>query len=156
MIRMTKMTDYAIVLMTECARHSARTIHTARDLAEGSRVPLPTVGKILKLLAKRRLLQSHRGVKGGYSLARRPVSISVADIIIAMEGPIALTECISDVPGKCELERKCPVHSNWQRINEAVRVALGSISLDDMTREVPEPLMSIGNPRITLKQPHCH
>lgn len=155
MFRMTKMTDYAIVLMTECARHADRAIHTARDLAKESQVPLPTVGKILKLLAKKGLLHSHRGVKGGYSLSRRPAKITVADIIIAMEGPIALTECISDVPGKCELERKCPVHSNWQRINEAVRGALDTITLDEMTTRVPEPLVTIGSHRYNLKQPRC-
>jgi FeS assembly SUF system regulator len=152
---MTKMTDYAIVLMTECARHADRPIHTARDLAEDSRVPLPTVGKILKVLAKRGLLQSHRGVKGGYSLSRRPANISVADIIIAMEGPIALTECIADVPGKCELERKCPVHSNWQHINQAVRTALDNIKLEQMSNGGSEPLMTIGTQRFNLKQPHC-
>ncbi len=156
MIRMTRMTDYAIVLMTECARQSERAIHTARDLAEGSQVPLPTVGKILKLLAKKGLLTSHRGVKGGYSLSRRPSTISVADVIIAMEGPIALTECISDVPGHCDLEQRCAVHSNWQRINEAVRAALEVITLDEMTRKVPGPLVTIGNTRYSLKQPHCN
>ncbi len=155
MIRMTKMTDYAIVLMTECARHSERAIHTARDLAEDSQVPLPTVGKILKLLAKKGLLTSHRGVKGGYSLTRRPSSISVAEVIIAMEGPISLTECISDLPGRCDMEHRCPVHSNWQRINEAVRAALGVITLDQMTAKVPERLVTIGGSRYTLKQPHC-
>ena len=155
MIRMTKMTDYAIVLMTECARHPERAIHTARDLAEGSNVPLPTVGKILTLLARKNLLESHRGVKGGYSLSRRPSLISVADIITAMEGPIALAECTTDVPGKCELERMCAVHSNWQRINLAVRGALETISLDEMSREISEPLVTISGNRHTLKQPYC-
>ena len=155
MIRMTKMTDYAIVLLTECARHADRPIHTARDLAADSQVPLPTVGKILKLLVRQGLLVSHRGVKGGYSLARRPSKISIADIIMAMEGPIALTECISDVPGTCELERQCPVHSNWQRINDAVRTALDMITLEEMSRPVPGPLVTIGSHRYNLKQPSC-
>jgi FeS assembly SUF system regulator len=152
---MTKMTDYAIVLMTECARHPEGAIHTARDLASGSQVPLPTVGKILKLLAKNRLLHSHRGVKGGYSLGRRASMISVADIINSMEGPIALTECITDVPGKCELERRCSVHSNWQRINDAVKGALEEITLDEMAKPFNDPIATIGSQRITLKQPHC-
>ena len=155
MIRMTKMTDYAIILMTECARHPERLIHTARDLAEGSQIPLPTVGKILKLLAKKALLVSQRGVKGGYRLSRRPASITVAEIIIAMEGPIALTECNTEIPGKCDLERRCSVHSNWQRINDAVRGALEMITLEEMTQGLPAPLVTIGSHRYTLKQPHC-
>src|SRR5207244_2302662 len=84
-------------------------------LASEARLPVPTVSKILKTLARAGLLVAHRGVKGGFSLARRPEEISMAQIISAMEGPIAITECSDNVPGICELEPWCPVGANWQR-----------------------------------------
>ena len=87
--------------------------------------------KILKALAKGGLLVSHRGVKGGYSLAAAADRISIADVIQALEGPIGITECSSN-PGSCEQEGFCPVQSNWQRINVAMREALDKIPLSDM------------------------
>ena len=147
MIRMTRMTDYGIVLLTHCARQKDRPIHTARDLAAESHLPLPTVGKILKALARAGLLASHRGVNGGYALARRPESISVAEIITALEGPVAITECSGEVhDDRCELERMCPVRSNWQRINDVVWEALSRISLAELTRPLPPRLVALGSP----------
>ena len=130
MIRITKQTDYGIVLLTHLAADPERQ-YNAPDLAAEAHLPLPMVSKILKLLAREGLLASHRGVKGGYSLARRPEAISMAEIIAALEGPIALTECIS-VEGDCSHEPLCPVRSNWRRINQAVRTALEGITLAEM------------------------
>ncbi|HVH88183.1 MAG TPA: Rrf2 family transcriptional regulator, partial [Terriglobales bacterium] len=93
MIRLQKLTDYGLVLMTCVARHHEQSLHTARDLAVESHLPLPTVSKLLKQLLQGGLLVSHRGIKGGYSLARPPQAISIAEIVAALEGPIALTEC---------------------------------------------------------------
>src|SRR5215471_17409204 len=104
MIRLAKLTDYGLVLMTIMARQSLAANHTARDLAASSRLPLPTVSKVLKQLLQSGLLISHRGTKGGYGLAKSPADISVAEIVTAMEGPIALTECSTDTTGLCDLE----------------------------------------------------
>lgn len=136
MIRIGKLTDYAIVLLTYLAG-DAEQVQAARDLAAHAQMPLPTVCKILKALSRGELLISHRGVKGGYSLARRPEEISIAEIIGVIEGPIAMTECSARVPGLCELEPVCPVRSNWRRINRAVRQALANLTLADMTRPLP-------------------
>jgi FeS assembly SUF system regulator len=135
MIRITKQTDYGIVLLTHLAAFPERQFN-APELAAEAHLPLPMVSKILKLLAREGLLTSHRGVKGGYGLARQAEEISMAEIIAALEGPIAITECIS-VEGDCSHEPLCPVRSNWQRINEAVRNALLGISLSEMARSRP-------------------
>ena len=132
MIRITKQTDYGIVLLTHLAA-SAERQYAAPELATETRMPLPMVSKILKLLARDGLLSSHRGVKGGYSLARPAEEISMAEIIAALEGPIAITECVS-VESDCSHEALCPVRSNWQRINQAVRSALEGISLAEMAQ----------------------
>ena len=133
MIRMRKLTDYGIVLLAHLARNPARAPCNARCLASEAHLPVPTVSKILKALARAGLLVAHRGVKGGFSLARRPEDISMAQIISAMEGPIAITECSDDVPRICKLEPWCPVGTNWQKINRAVRQALENIKLSEMT-----------------------
>lgn len=134
MIRITRMTDYGIVLLTCFAKNAHRDILNARDLATETHLPPPTVNKILKTLTRKGLLASRRGAKGGYSLARRPEEISVADIINATEGPVAMTECTIEGEGNCSHEPLCPVSSNWHRINEAIQGALESISLAEMTR----------------------
>ena len=134
MIRMTRLSDYGIVLLTYFARDPDHTMHSARDVATTARLPLPTVNKILKALTRKGLLISHRGVKGGYNLARAPEEISVADIITATEGPVALTQCTVSLPGLCVQESCCPVHGNWQKINEAIRQALDGVKLSEMAR----------------------
>lgn len=145
MIRMTRLTDYGIMLLTHIAGDPELLTHNARDLAARSHLPLPTVSKILKVLARQGLLVAHRGVKGGFSLARRPEEVSVAEIISALEGPIAITECSVHAPRRCELERLCPVGSNWQRINQVVREALENITLSEMTRPLSQHFAALGN-----------
>jgi FeS assembly SUF system regulator len=144
MIRITKQTDYGIVLLTHMAVNQERQ-YNAPDLAAEAHLPLPMASKILKLLAREGVLISHRGVKGGYSLARHPRAISMAEIIAALEGPIAITECI-DESGDCAHERLCPVRSNWHRINEAIRAALQDITLAEMVH----PLVDISQRLVTL------
>jgi FeS assembly SUF system regulator len=131
MIRITRQTDYGIILLAYLASRPADLILTARDAAKECRLPVPMVSKILKTLAREGILTSHRGVKGGYSLARVPERITVGAIIGALEGPIGMTECSSS-PGSCEQEPLCPVRINWQRISLAVRGALEEIPLSDM------------------------
>src|SRR5437764_1874549 len=138
MIRITKLTDYGIVLLAHIARTPEWTTRSVRELAADTHVRLPTVRKLLKTLTRSGLLISHRGVKGGYALARRPEQISVAQIIAALDGPIAITDCSA---GKadcgCELERLCSTRANWQRINMAIRDAMQGITLADMASPFP-------------------
>ncbi len=145
MLRVTKLADYGIVILTYFASDTQAT-HTARDIAGVVRLPLPVVSKILKALARDGLLVSHRGTKGGYGLKRRPEEITVADIIRALEGPIAVTECTDRINGDCGLEVRCPVRTNWHRINQAIYEALERITLAEMTQPLHEPLVSLQLP----------
>ena len=133
MFRLNKLTDYGIVLMTYVASNPHPSLHTAREIAAGTQMHTATVGKIVRELVDHGLLVSHRGVKGGYSLARPPDTISVADIIDALEGPIGFTECYS-TPGCCELEPSCTVRSNSQVISRALRKTLEEIRLTDLIK----------------------
>jgi len=130
-IRLAKLTDYGLVLMTFMARRRSP-VHTARDLAAASKLPLPTVSKLLKQLLQSGLLVSHRGMNGGYSLAKEPAEISLAEIIAAIEGPIALTECSTDVTGLCDLELSCPAKANQRIVSQVVRGALQKVALSDL------------------------
>lgn len=134
MIRIGKMTDYGIVLLSYFASNPEAKAFTARDLALEAKLPLPTVSKILKTLCRGELLFSHRGVNGGYRLGQAADSISIARIIEVLEGPIALTECSSHRPGadNCGLESHCPVMNNWQKISLTVRRSLEQLTLKDM------------------------
>lgn len=130
MLRIGKLTDYATVVMAELAEHPGE-CWSASQVAEVTRLELPTVAKVLKTLAKSGLIDSVRGVNGGYRLRDAPDSISVAAIIRAMEGPIALTECGLE-PGLCSRENDCNLKGNWQRIGQTVESALESLSLADL------------------------
>jgi FeS assembly SUF system regulator len=134
MFRMAKLTDYGIVLLTQFAVRQDAASLTARELAASAKLPLPTVGKLLKQLQHSGLLTSHRGTKGGYALARPASAVTVTDVIEALEGPLALTEC--QAPGVCEQESFCSVRPNWQVINRTVRDALSGVTLADMSHTV--------------------
>lgn len=145
MVKLGKLTDYGLVLMT-CIAATDGAQRTARDLAAESKLPFTTVSKLLKQLLQSGLLLSHRGIKGGYMLSRRPGDISVVDIIAAIEGPMALTECSTDgVSGLCNLELSCPIKSNQRVINQAVRGVLEKITLADLVQ--PMHLISIKDTR---------
>lgn len=134
MIRITKQTDYGIVLLTHLAAHPERTFN-APELAAETGLPLPMVSKTLKMLTRESLLASHRGARGGYGLAQPASEITMTQVISALEGPIAITECI-DTSGECSHERLCPTRNNWQRINQALKEALDRISLAEMAPPV--------------------
>ncbi|HXZ81803.1 MAG TPA: SUF system Fe-S cluster assembly regulator [Terriglobales bacterium] len=134
MVKLSKLTDYGLLLMSCFARGERQKLHTARDLAAESNLPLPTVSKLLKELLQSGLLVSHRGIKGGYSLAKAAHQISLAEIIAALEGPVALTECSSDVSGVCDLEACCTIKRNQQVISRAVRGVLEKLTLSDLTQ----------------------
>ncbi|MCB9655427.1 MAG: SUF system Fe-S cluster assembly regulator [Deltaproteobacteria bacterium] len=133
MLKLGKLTDYAIVLLTYCAKTPPGDSTTARHLSEISHLPLPTVSKIMKALARAGILASHRGVKGGYRLARDAGDVSIATVIEAIEGPVRMTECCGvQTPRLCELETTCPVHRNWSKINDVVLAALDQLTIADM------------------------
>jgi FeS assembly SUF system regulator len=134
------MTDYAILAMVELARDGG--ILSAQRLAERIHVETPTISKVLKQLAKRGLVTSSRGANGGYRVAKDAGAINVAEIIAAIEGPIAMTEC-SVEQGLCSVEHSCTMRSNWQRISLAVARALRDVSLAEMSmpmRTMPRSL----------------
>jgi len=145
MVRLGKLTDYGLVLLTCMARSHGASLRTARDLALESNLPLSTVSKLLKGLLQSGLLISHRGIKGGYVLARDPHDISVLEVIAAVEGPMALTECSTDVSGLCHIETCCPIKTNQQIINQAVRGVLEKVMLSDLAN--PMHLTTISDVR---------
>ena len=155
MFRITKQTDYGIVLVSHMAAEPERQF-TAPDLAAEAQLPLPMVAKILKLLAREGVLVSHRKVNGGYALARSSRAIAVFEVIIALDGPIAMTECIDDGPGECVQELICPLRSNWQIINRAVRQTLDEIKIADMAQPLPERLMLLSQGRSLPPPPAAH
>lgn len=137
---MSRITDYGIVLLTHLAAGADDHVHNARELARRAGLPQPVVSKILKILTREGFLLSHRGIKGGYALARRPEDISVDSIIDALEGPIALTECGTEAHGACERESRCAVRQPWQQINREVRKALARVRLSDLVHpDAPPP-----------------
>ena len=147
MLRVTKLTDYATLVMSALAAAPDDAVVSASELAERAGIELPTTAKVLKPLAAAGLVQSFRGANGGYRLARDAREISLADIVTAMEGPLSMTEC-SIHHGQCELEPSCHLRSNWQRINAVVAEALAGVSLYSM---LPNTSPSSAEKRIPLR-----
>ena len=131
MLRISKLTDYGtMVLACLAARPGQR--YTAAAVAERTRLGLPTVSKLLKSFHRAGLVTSVRGAHGGYQLARPATGISAAEIIDAIEGPVAITECSGD-HGACDLETVCSTGSAWQRVNVAIRHSLDQLSLAQLS-----------------------
>lgn len=136
MIRLSKLTDYGFVLLTRFAAGDNGSVHNAPDLAAATGLPLPTVSKLLKLLARGGLLSARRGSKGGYELARSAAKINATDILAVLEGPMGLTDCVSHPAGVCDIEQSCQVRGHWRRINDAVIEALEKVTLAEMAAPV--------------------
>jgi FeS assembly SUF system regulator len=137
MLRISRLTDYATVILASLGDGG---LASATDIAERTRIGLPTVSKLLKVLQHAGLVHSVRGAHGGYQLARPAAAINAAEIIDAVEGPVALTECAGGA-GSCELESTCLVGHGWQRISLAIRGALVGITLEELVRrEAPHAL----------------
>lgn len=136
MLRIGKLTDYATVLMTTLAGRPGEVL-AASELAEQAHLEMPTVSKLLKQLACAGLVESRRGIHGGYRLARAADAISILQIVVALEGPLGMTEC-SAVQGSCGHEPHCRVQGNWRRISRVIESALGSVTLADMLQ--PDPI----------------
>lgn len=135
MLRVTRLTDYATVVLTVLARRP-EAVHSAAELAELACLEPPTVSKLMKLLAQAGLVEGLRGTRGGYRLARPPAQISLAEIVEAMEGPIGMTEC-SVHAGQCGIEHNCGIRANWRQISGVVGQALRGISLAAMLAPPP-------------------
>jgi FeS assembly SUF system regulator len=144
MLRMSKLTDYGTMVLAQLAAGDAR-LSTAAAVADATRLGQPTVSKLLKALVRAGLVVSTRGVQGGYALARPAAAISAAEIIDALEGPVAITECSSGIG--CDLESFCRVGMAWQRINQSIRQALDDVTLADLQQRrepLPQPNLRAG------------
>lgn len=130
MLRISRMTDYAVVVLVQLGRGPE--VQTASGLAALTGVPEPTVAKLLKLLAGAGLVTSLRGARGGYRLTRPLGAISIAEVIAALEGPIALTACVEGSATPCGQVECCPMGGRWSEVNAALREALEGISLAQM------------------------
>ena len=143
LIRVTKESDYAIMLLAFMASQPRGEVHSAKEAASWSGLPLPMVSKILRGLAREKILVSHRGATGGYSFERSPDEISVADVVRAIEGPISLVQCGAE-PGACEKEEHCPTRMNWTRISREVEAALERVSIAEMFPvDCAQPLITL-------------
>lgn len=141
-MRLSSLADYAIVMMSAAARHCGGIARlNATLLAEETGVPLPTVQKLVSRLSAAGLIESTRGTGGGFRLSRPPSAISLADIVEAVEGPIALTTCVDHGRHDCAIEGDCRVKPHWNAVNGAVRGALAGVSLASLSNTIvrPEP-----------------
>nr|WP_298931843.1 SUF system Fe-S cluster assembly regulator [uncultured Erythrobacter sp.] len=130
-MRLSNLADYAVITMSAAAGHCGGTRTSASELAAETGLPKPTVQKLVSKLTGAGLLRSERGANGGLQLARPAAAITVADIVEAVEGPIALTACV-DVNGDCDHEARCTMKPHWPLINDALRGALANITLTQL------------------------
>lgn len=137
-MRLSSLADYAVVMMTAAARHCGGLARVnATSLAQETGVPLPTAQKLVSRLSSAGLIESTRGTGGGFRLSRPPATITLADIIEAVEGPIALTTCVDTAQHDCALDGSCRVKPHWAVVNNAVRGALAGITLTQLTATTP-------------------
>jgi FeS assembly SUF system regulator len=133
MLRVSKLSDYAVVVLSRLSGGGEDgCVQTSPAIAALTGVPEPTVAKVLKALGSAGLVASQRGARGGYRLVRPLETISVADVIAAVDGPIALTACVDGAPGGCDVREFCAVKGRWDLVNDAIRQALTGITLADM------------------------
>ncbi|AXK71430.1 SUF system Fe-S cluster assembly regulator [Lysobacter sp. TY2-98] len=147
MLRVTKLTDYATVVLTVLAAARGEVL-SATEIAERAGLEATTVSKVLKPLAQATLVEGFRGAHGGYRLARPARDIALIDVIEAMEGPLAVTEC-SVHDGQCGIESSCGIRRNWRRINDVIVQSLSGITLQDMLE--PEIDTGAARRRIDLR-----
>ncbi|GBD27024.1 Putative HTH-type transcriptional regulator [bacterium HR30] len=132
MVRISRLTDYAIVLLVRIGAEPNR-LHRAGELSASTKLPLPTVSKLLRMLTRKGLLRSQRGVHGGYQLTKKPEELRLAQVIVLLEGPLGLTVCTHEGQApQCRHQLLCPVQGHWQHINRAFVAALQNITLADM------------------------
>lgn len=139
MLRLSRLTDYALVVLTRLAREAPGTLMTAPRLAAETHLPEPSVTKVLKQLAQQHVVVASRGATGGYALARPADEISIREVVAALEGPIALTACVESTEEICDMEASCPMRGRWDPVNQALSKALSSVTLADMARRETAP-----------------
>lgn len=135
MLRLSKLTDYAVVVMARLGRDGGLPdgqVQTAPGLALGTGIAEPTVAKVLKILGQAGLVEGLRGARGGYRLTRPLADVPLSEVIVAIDGPIALTACVDGGLGTCEAEGICAVRGRWDPVNDAIRRALSGITLADL------------------------
>lgn len=154
MLRISRLTDYAFILLNELDQAEGEIV-SGSALAERAPLPLPTVRKVLKQLTQAGILVSHQGAHGGYELADPLEAVSVAEVISAMEGPIAVTLC-SEGADECEIEEHCPTSRSWKVINAAIRSALEGLTLADMRGPLDaETVLATAGPSSTGSTPQA-
>lgn len=131
MLRLNRLTDYAIVAMSKMS-HDPENVRTTTQISLETAVPIPTIAKLLNALVKGGLVISHRGASGGYTLSRPADDITAADIIQAVEGPISLTACVDGSDEECCIQLDCPMSGNWNKVNQAIHKALTEVSLAEL------------------------
>lgn len=132
MIRMSKLADYAFVILTRMASEK-KELWPASSISEVTAIPLPTVAKLMKILARGGIVTASRGVSGGYRLVASPSAISVASVIESVDGPVALIDCVDNSDPDCVVSHACHMNGGWSKVNSAVLAALSSVSLADMS-----------------------
>lgn len=149
MLRLSKLTDYAVVVLVRLA--AAEGVQTSPGIAASTGIPEPTVAKVLKTLAAGGLVASQRGARGGYRLLRPLSAIPIADVIGAIDGPIALAACVDGSAIECESRGLCPVRGRWDPVNDAIQQALSAITLADMAEaQVPRVFRVPAHPAAAL------
>jgi FeS assembly SUF system regulator len=149
MIKLGKLTDYAVAVMVQLGRDGVDVARSAHQLADRTAIPEPTVAKVLKKLSRQGLVESVRGAAGGYRLRHAPDKLSVCDVIEALDGPISIVSCASGGAETCRAEPKCPAKGKWGPVNQAVRAALQAVSLADMARaENAQPSCGTAHPSL--------
>ena len=139
MIRLGKLTDYAMLILSQMAQAPASVL-SAAVIAEALHLSLPTVSKILKILSEGGLVSSVRGAEGGYLLTRAANEITVADVITAMEGNLAMTECCESI-NLCAISASCVMKGNWLKINTAIHAMLAKLTIIDMSQPLPRGIL---------------
>jgi len=132
MIKLGKLTDYALVIMSQLANEKLGSAHSSVYLSEITKIPEPTVAKVLKQLTRSKLVVSRRGVNGGYLMKHKPMNITVLGIIEALEGPVNVSSWSNGLGEVCASDLGCPIQGSWHKINEAIREALQRVSLADL------------------------
>lgn len=136
MIRLSKLSDYAVVVLSQLAREQGRVL-SASGLAESTGIPEPTVAKVLKVLVKGNIVVSTRGASGGYTLERTPDQISVRELIVALEGPIAVTSCLEEGHTDCSITHSCPMKGRWNKVNLAIMGTLDRMMVSELLIGAP-------------------
>lgn len=133
MIKLGKMTDYAVVILSEIARAGQDNVVKVSSLVETTGLSKTTIAKLTKILVKGKILTSSRGMLGGYALAMPPHEITMKDVITAVEGPVALTSCLDHTSTNCLIQNVCQVRGNWEKVNNEIIESLQRVTIADMT-----------------------